>query len=104
MSRIVDDADRLNVRVVSCDDPLDLISHVGVIPLRPTEELLQGSPRSTGEVSNRLHTLARQIGELSANVARQVPARLRPGKAVAKLVEEVRELRREGENLFGCHP
>ena len=93
MTRVIEDADRVRIGVVACHDGLNTIAHERVVPLRPTEELLQSASRCAVEIGNGLHTLPRQIRELATDVAGQVAARFGTCKAIRELIQEVGELR-----------
>jgi len=104
MPRIVDDADGLGIGMIASDDPLAAVAHQGAVPTRQVHEFLERAPRRVGELGNGFNALARQVGKLAPHVTGQMPARLRAGKAVMELAQEIGELRAQRKDLFGSHP
>ena len=92
MTRVIEDTDRVTIGVVACYDGLNSVAHQRVVPLRPAEELLQGTSRRASEIGDGLYTLPRQIGQLTTDIAGPVAARLGTCKAISELIQKIGEL------------
>lgn len=104
MAGVIDNADGLGIRMVACDDMSNAFAHPTMLPFGPTEKLLKSPSGRSVVVGNRLHALTGQIGELTANVTREVAARLGPSITVIELAQVIGQLRAQRKDLCGGHP
>ena len=103
VARLVDDADRLGVRVIASDDLGHPLPHRLVVPLIAAEELLQTARRNPRLERNRFSALAVHVAQLTTNVDRQLIAWLTTPKTLGELAQKISQFRPQRLDLFRRH-
>jgi hypothetical protein len=104
MSRLVDHADGLRVRVVARDKSPRVGGHAVFVPRIAGQKLLQRPRLHVRRQGDRFDALARQLAQLPANVGLQLRARFRATKTIGELTQKPSQLRPQTQDLIRGHP
>ena len=100
---LVDEPDAVRAGVPAGDDVVQPLPHRVLVPPVAGEELLEGAGRDAGGQGERLDALLGEVGELAADVGREVLAGVAPGEAVREARQVAVEPGLEGSDLGHVH-
>src|ERR1700728_236624 len=99
----VEDADAVGAGMLSGDELLYAITHFVVVPNELTQELLECAWSHARVDGDRLDALLGQIGELPADVDRQVFACVAASEGLGGMVQEIVQFRLQEPDLLSVH-
>jgi hypothetical protein len=100
---LVEDGDGVGAGALVADDLLEAVAGLVMVPGVLAKELLEGADRHTGVDGDGLDALLGDVGELTADVHRQMGAGVLARETVVEPLEELAELWLELSKLLYVH-
>lgn len=100
---LVDDPDRVGPGILASHHLLETIPRPILVPVVPSQELLQVSRRNTRRQGDRLAALLPKVRQLALHVRGKMVSLIPPRETVIEPLQVTNQLRLQLANLIGVH-